>query len=255
MSRAKITLLLLVVLCGAVIYAWVATPKQRRIASGQGSLPQTQLIPQKRIPAAFPAVADLDFRGGGVHQYQTPQKNLFAPLYLPPKQIKPRPIPSPAKVTRPVKQPQHVAPVVLQPQGPEPIQPLDVLGYLNKTGDYTVFLASKEGRVFLVKTGDAFAYDLIVRSISNKEITVGRRQGGQQIVLRLSEAKSQRLPNVRIQSGRPDIKQLPEPAAEPQPTDTIPDPAALTGELPLQLKLDRPQPGDTPAVNDKKVEE
>jgi hypothetical protein len=219
-SRAQITLLLLVVLCSAVIYAWVATPRQRRIPSGQSALQQTQRIPQKKKMADFPTVADLDISGGKNSQYQIPKKNLFAPLYLPPKPVKRRPMPSPAKVTRAVKQPQQVAPIGIQPQGPEPIQPLDVLGYLNKAGDYTVFLASKQGHVFLVKTGDAFADDLIVNSISNKEITIGRRQADQQVVLRLGEAKSQRLPNVRIQSDRPAFTMPQEPNPDkPKPAD------------------------------------
>ncbi|MDX2478714.1 MAG: hypothetical protein QNK24_00085 [Desulfuromusa sp.] len=212
MSRAQITLLLLVVLCGAVIYAWIATPKQRRIASGQSSLPKTQLIQQKSAAAAFPTVADLDLLGVEVNQYKKPQKNIFGPLYLPPKR---RPVPPPPpKVTRPVKQPQHVAPIAIQPQGPEPIQPLDVLGYLNKAGNHTVFLASKQGDLYLVKTGDTFADNLIVNNISDKEITIGRKQTEQQVILLFGEAKSQRLPRVLLQSGRPQFK---------MPAETTPD--------------------------------
>ncbi len=257
MSRSRITLLLLAVLCGAVVYAWVATPKQRRVAPGQ-TAPLQMDLRQKVSSTSLPVVADLDFSGGGDHPFQKPQKNLFGSLYLPPKVVKSKRKPVSrrvAKVTRTVKQPQQVVPIAIQPQGPKPIQPLDVLGYLNKAGDHTVFLASKQGHIFLVKTGDAFADDLIVHSISNKEITIGRRQTEQQVVLRLGEAKSQRLPELKFQSGRPDIKELPEPAAEPQAADNKPGPDALTGELPLQLKLDRPQPEETPAVNGKKVEE
>ena len=205
MSRVQVTVILLVVLCGAMIYAWVATPRQRRIMDGQAVLQQTQRIPQKKTPANFPTVADLNTSGGENCPYQRPRKNLFGPLYLPVPQVKPRPISSPPIATKPIELPRQIVPVAIQPQpqAVEPIQPLDVLGYLNKAGDYTVFLASKQGQVFLVKAGDVFADDLMVCSISNKEITVGRSQTDQQVILRLSEAKSQRLPDVKFQSNRP----------------------------------------------------
>ncbi|WP_321372486.1 hypothetical protein [uncultured Desulfuromusa sp.] len=233
MNRSQISVILLVVLCGAIIYAWVATPRQRRVADGQGPLQQTQLFSQKKKPADFPTVAELNTSGGENRQYQAPKKNLFGPLYLPAPQVKPHPVPAstPAKVTEQVKPPRQIVPVVFQPQpkGPEPIQSLNVLGYLNKAGDYTVFLASKQGQVFLVKAGDVFADDLVVRSISNKEITVGRKQTDQQIVLRLSEAKSQRLPNVKFQSNRPAFVMPKEPDIDkPKPNNGKPEPADTT---------------------------
>ena len=217
MSWSKISVILLVVLCGAVIYAWVATPRQRSITDGQGSLQQARLLPQKKKPADFPTVAELNISGGENRQYQAPKKNLFGPLYLPAPKVKPHPVLPPVKVTKSLKLPHQIVPATIQPQtqsqlqGPEPIQSLDVLGYLNKAGNYTVFLASKQGQIFLVKAGDVFADDLVVYSISNKEITVGRRQTHQQIVLRMSKAKSQRLPNVKFQSDRPAFVMPKEP--------------------------------------------
>ncbi len=209
MSRARIILLLLVVLCVAVGYTWIAMPKQRRVIPGQRAPRQTDRQQQKVTTAAFPTIADLDFSAGGDNPYQKPQKNLFAPLYLPPKAVKPRPV---AKVTKPVVRSQKVVPVVIQPQGPKPIQPLNVLGYLSKAGEHTVFLASKQGDIYLVKTGDTFADNLIVNSISSKEITIGRKHTDQQVILLLGEAKSQRLPGVLLQSDRPQFKMLPETA-------------------------------------------
>lgn len=230
MSRTRIVLLLLVVLCVAVGYAWMAMPKQRRVTPGQSALHQTDQQRQKVSPASFPVVADLDFTGGGDNPYQKPQKNLFAPLYLPAKKVKSRPAPRPVtKVIKPVVRPQKAIPVVIQPQGPKPIQPLDVLGHLSKAGKYTVFLASKQGDIFLVKAGDTFAADLVVHSINAKNITIGRRHTDQQVVLRLGEAKSQRLPKVRFQSDRPEFKMAKEP------------------------KPGKPKPVKSPEVNNKKV--
>ncbi|NOQ52100.1 MAG: hypothetical protein GQ578_07810 [Desulfuromonadaceae bacterium] len=225
MSRARIMLLLLVVLCVAVAYAWLATPKQRRITPGQSLPRQTDLRREKVVPAAFPAVADLDFSGDGDSHYRAPRKNLFGPLYLPPKPVKPRHVPLPPKVIKAVEKPPKVVPVVIRPQGPKPIQPLDVLGYLNKAGEYTVFLSSKKGDIFLVKAGDAFADDLVVRSVSVNEMIIGRRQTDQQVVLRLGEVKSQRLLDLRLQSSRPAF------------------------EFPQKLNSNKPKPGDDPGVN------
>ena len=210
MSRTRIILLLLLVLCVAVGYAWIAMPKQRRVTPGQSAPYQTDRQRQKVSPASFPVIADLDFSGGEDNSYQKPQRNLFAPLYLPPKAMKPRPV---AKVTKPVVRPQKVIPVIISPQGPKPIQPLNVLGYLSKAGEHTVFLASEQGDIYLVKTGDTCADNLIVNNISAQKITIGRKQTEQQVILLLGEAKSQRLPGVLLQSGRPQFKMLPAETA------------------------------------------
>ena len=213
MNRRQITILLLVVLCFSIGYAWIATPKQRRVAPGQSNHRQTDLQPQKETTVAFSTISDLDFSASGNNQYQKPQKNLFAPLYLPPKTVKPRSTPRPvAKVIRPVVKPQKVTPIIIQPQDPKPIQSFNVLGYLNKAGEYTVFLASRQGDIYLVKTGDGFADNLIVNNINSKEITISRKQTDLQVSLPLGEAKSQRLPRITLQSDRPQFKIPPETA-------------------------------------------
>ncbi|MCK5826854.1 MAG: hypothetical protein KAG93_07455 [Desulfuromusa sp.] len=203
MSRTRMMLLLLIVLCVAVGYAWIAMPEQRRVIPGQGAPYQTEQQWLKVFPASFPVITDLDFSGGGDNSYQKPQKNLFAPLYLPPKAVKPRPV---AKVTKLIAKPQKVIPTVFQPQGPKPIQPLDVLGYLNKDGIYTVFLSSKQGEIYLAKIGDFFSDGLSIKSINSEKVIIGRRGTDQQVVLSLGEAKSQRLPKIALQSGRPQFK-------------------------------------------------
>ena len=174
MSRSRIILLLLVALGMAVAYGWIAMPKQRRVAPHQLSSHQgpSQLL--DGTVSSFAAIADLDFSGGGDHPYQTPQKNLFGPLYLPPKPVKPRPAPAAPKKPRPAVTPQQIIPVT-PPPGPPPIPPLEVLGYLNKESGTTVFLSSKQGEIYLVKAGDMFAADLVVRHVSDREITIARR--------------------------------------------------------------------------------
>ncbi len=205
MSRSRILLLLFAALCGAVSYAWIATPRQRRISPGQDIVRQTPRQPDNKNAVTYPAVADLDFSGGGDHNYQAPRKNLFGPLYLPPKPVAKRPVQT-VKVRKPVVQPQKIIPVVVTPPGPKPIPPLEVLGHLNKAGDITVFLSSRQGDLYLVKPGDMFADDLVVRNIGTTDIIVGRRQTDQQVTLQLGEIKSQRLPTVKFQSDRPSFE-------------------------------------------------
>ena len=207
MSRARIILLLLVVLCLAVGYAWIAMPKQRRIAPGQSPAHQAGRQSQKTSATSFALVADLDFSGSGNNPYQKSKKNLFAPLYSPPEAIKPHQAPRLVKkVTKPVAKPQKVAPVMVKPQGPKSIRPLKVLGYLNKEEEYTAFLSSEKGKIYLVKAGDVFADGLMVKSISNKKIIITKKKDDQQVVLQMGEVKSQRLPSVHFQSNRPQFK-------------------------------------------------
>jgi hypothetical protein len=236
MSRSRIILLLLVVLGAAVAYAWIAMPKQRRVATQQLSLRQSPSELLDGTVPVFPAVADLDFSGGGDHPYQTPQKNLFGPLYLPPKPVKPRPAPPAPKKPKPAAIPQQLTPVA-QPPGPQPLPPLEVLGHLSKANGTTVFLSSKQGEIYLVRAGDLFAADLVVRNISDRAITIARRQTDQQLVLQLGEKKSQRLPNIMFESERPKF----EPPEDPE-------------DLPPVENPDQPTPDAATGADSEKVE-
>ncbi|MEA3545251.1 MAG: hypothetical protein U9R69_08540 [Thermodesulfobacteriota bacterium] len=211
MNRTWIILLLFMTLSIAVGYAWLTTPKQRRITAGQKRHTQMNPGQHKVSPALVPVVADLVFSESGASQFQQPQKNLFGALYLPKKSVKPHILPNPvAKMTKPfVKSPKKIA-VVMQPQTTDPIQPLEILGYLDKGGERTFFMSSLQGEIFLVKTGEIFADHLVVRSVNEREITIVHRQTDQQMVLQLGEASSQRLPNIKFQSGRPQFKLPPQ---------------------------------------------
>ncbi len=221
MSRSRIILLMVIVLGVAIFYAWIAMPKQRRVASHQFPLSQGQSQLPDGTVSVLPAIADLDFSGGGDHPYQAPLKNLFGPLYLPPKPVKPRPAPPAPRKPKPAVITQPIISVVQLP-GPKPIQPLEVLGFLNKAGGTTVFLSSQQGEIYLVKAGDRFTADLVVSSVSDREITIARRHTDQQIVLPLGDKKSQRLPNIMFQSERPKFE---PPSEEPEdlPPEENPD--------------------------------
>ncbi len=203
MSRLQIILLLLVFLALAIAYSWIASPKQRRIDPDRSLSSLTEQHTQKSNRQDVPVIADLNLSGGAATAYKEPQRNLFGSLYPPPKPVKVirRPAPRKPKIRKPVPKPRKIVPVVVKP--PEPIQPLTVMGFLKKAEEYTIFLSSKEGEVFLVKAGDTFADNLEVRRVTGKEATIAHLKTGQQVVLPLSEGKTQRLPNVRFKSDRP----------------------------------------------------
>lgn len=214
MNRTRILTVLLVLLCAALVYAWVATPKQKRLVDGQGAM---QPVKQKAsvLNLVAPEVDGLDFSQGLKTAFRSPEKSLFAPLYLPPKPVKSRPLPPPK-----INKPRVVAPVTkAEPVGmvvkdPEPILPLNVLGFLNKEREYTVFLASAPGEVYVVKLGDNFSDGLSVAKITPQEITILRRATAQQVVLQIGKIKSQRLPSVGFNSGRPKFETPAEPSKE-----------------------------------------
>lgn len=218
MNRTRIIVVLLVLFCAAVIYAWVATPRQRSIAPGE-LVSRSATTAQPFSGDVSFTVADLDFSAAQADSFHPPKVDLFGSLYPPPKPEQSRPLPAPVKIEQPVPPPPRIAPVVTVPTGPKPIQPLTVLGFLNKAGQLTVFLSSTKGDVYLVKQGDVFADDLIVVKITASEIKIQRKNTDQQVMLRLGEVKSQRLPGLKLVSDRPKFTP-PEPEAaekEPQP--------------------------------------
>lgn len=206
MSRTRIMAVLLILLCGALVYAWVATPKQKRIEPWQGTMQSVKQSPSMQTLVAA-KIDDLDFTQGRKTQFTPPEKSLFAPLYFPAKPVKvyqlsPPRINKPGPVT-PVFKTKLVA---ATEKGPDPIQPLNVLGFLNKGGKYRVFLASAHGEVYILKPGDNFSSGLSVVEITPERITIARKTTGQRVVLKIGKAKSQRLPSVSFNPDRPKFK-------------------------------------------------
>ncbi len=227
MSRGRILTLLVLLLAAAILYAWWATPRQRSIAnSGQRAQRPAATGKPEQGATVLPAVADLDFKHSPAPAYRPPQKNLFGPLYLPPKPVKPKPVvhrPPPPRMTPP---PPQVITRPIQPVRPDPFPALKVLGFLKKGYDFTVFLADRDGKIFLVGPGETFGPELQVAAIDGKKITLKRLSTGQTQVLPLGEAKSQRIPDVKFQSGRPGFEVPADPEVDPRrPTQPPGQPA------------------------------
>lgn len=202
MSRARLLILLLVLLGAALAYAWWATPRQQRVVPRAGQALQPRTVQQTEI---IPEIKDLDFSVGEQNEYKKPKTNLFGALYQPPKKkvVKKKPKPKP-KVVKTVPKP--VPPPVARvprPVGPPPLRPLKVLGFLNKAGIYTVFLSSHKGEIFLVKQGDDFADGLQVSELTGSQVTIVKNETGQRQTLRIGKSENQRLPNMKVSSGRP----------------------------------------------------
>jgi len=146
-------------------------------------------------------------------------KNLFGPVF---PEIKPAPKKKVVKRAAPkvVKRPPppKPLPVVPQPVVPrvEPMPVLTVMGFLNKENRMTAFLSGSKGEVYLVKAGDTFGGDLQVRDLSASAVVVVRARTGQSVRLPFAKAKTQRLPDFKFQSGRPNF----EPPAETEPAAT-----------------------------------
>jgi hypothetical protein len=83
-----------------------------------------------------------------------------------------------------------------------------VLGFLEKDSAVTVFLAGSGGDIYLVKQGDRFADDLLVRELDITKIVISRGMDDQGVTLKVSEPKVQRMEMRGVPSGRPDVPVL-----------------------------------------------
>jgi len=205
MSRNRLLILLLIVLCAAITYSWMETPRPRRITESASSrkVAHTQRTEQLEVA---PEIENLDFSGGAEHQYQKPKRNLFSDLYQPPKVVVKRQPRKPKKKPKIVKvTPKVVSPVIQAPKpvGPPPMKPLNFLGHLKKSGLITAFLSSDKGEIYLVKKGDKFANNLEIVELSSNEIVIRNNTTGQQMTQEITVAKATRIPRTNFKSGRP----------------------------------------------------
>jgi len=200
MSRSRLIALLLVLFGIAIVYAWWAFPRQHRVSPDETT---KQHVAREQLYSSDENTdhLNLDLSSQPLAPFTAPKKNLFAGLYPPPEPKRVVPAPKPKKVIK--KKLPPPPPVSIAPSRPTPIPTYKILGFLEKNAGYTVFLASRQGDVYLVKKGEAFADDLLLSEITANEVTIRREKTDQQVTLRLSETKSQRLPRDGFTSGRP----------------------------------------------------
>lgn len=227
MTRNRLLVLLLIVLCGAIAYAWLETPRQRKVMTSALSIKSSADLVHQPLDIDS-EIEDLDFSGGIDHRYQKPKKNLFAALYQPPKVVKRKPRKKKKKSKIVKVAPKVIRPIVpvKKPKGLPPLPSFKVLGYLDRAERKTVFLTSGQGKIFLVKAGDHFLDDLDVLEINDRDILIGRKRTGQKVSLKLGKTISQRLPQLKIDSGRPKFS-LPEPNTSKKEISKPTDPRNL----------------------------
>lgn len=215
MSRSRLLLLLVVFLLLAVWYAWQQTPRQQHVSTK--SAVRSGVTTASR-PAALAPVS-LVFNDESRTLFNKPKRDIFRPLFRPPavsKKIVEKPQPVPVVVKPPPPPPQKIQPVIKPVVGPKPIQPLTVLGFLKKDDVKTAFLASKQGELYLVKKGDRFADDLLVKELDEGELVVSRGPDDQGVTLKVGQKKTQRMAIPKVSSGRPSVPVPQEPAPAKQ---------------------------------------
>lgn len=221
MNRKRLIAILLLLLCAALVYAWTATPRQRRVTDNGAGKDRTGKIAESQLDAVM-QVEDLNFFIDRDSTYHSPQKNLFAPLFKPQRLVeKPRKPKEKAKIVKPVPKPAPVVPVVREMEKPNvpPMRPLQVLGHLKKDDRMTVFLAADSGRIFLVGQGDRFADDLEIVKLTARDVLIRNTRSGQEVRQAIRTSKSQRLPRTDFKSGRPSAKVPPVIAKKKQPKE------------------------------------
>ncbi len=207
MSRIQVLLVLCVLLLGAVWYAWKETPRQQRVDNKKAVVRD---VGSTAGPSSAVDIGSLDFSGGEKLSFKKPKRDLFRSLYRAPvvaKTVAPPP-PKPAVVApSPPPPPVIEQRPVVPPPRTKPIPSLNVLGFLRKGGTVTVFLASRQGDVFLVKRGDRFGDGLLVRELNYSEIVISRGLDDQGVTIKFSEQKktAQRMSIPNVPSGRPSV--------------------------------------------------
>jgi len=239
MNRTRLLLILTVLLVAAIYYAWTATPQQQKISAGSSRTDRHSVAVDKSATAAG---EKLDFSGGGELPFHKPKRDLFRALYRPPKPqprriVVSRPPPPPPPPPKPVFTPPPAA-VTPQPAGPKPIPPLKVLGHLQKEGVVTVFLASPQGEIFILKQGQRFADHLLVRELTTQKVVVSRDLTDPGRTFFLGDARPQRIKVIATPSNRPNV-----------PTMQDLDVNTLMPENAVDTKPASRKPGVNPADN------
>ncbi|QXE91119.1 type II secretion system protein PulP [Geomonas subterranea] len=209
MNRQKLALfLLLVVLAGAVVYAFVRTPRQQQVATLKNQ-PGAKATVLRKQPGAAPTAAAAN--GGALHldllRREQPgfsgfRRNIFSPIFKDEEKqsaLKLPPPPPPPKKLPPLPQPlPGASPQAPPPPPPPPTQEqLDdaelgkfvFIGFLKKGAEKTVFL-SKGGEIFLAKKGGQVGPRFQVSNVTDDAITIKSLQSDRQLVIPLVENRS-----------------------------------------------------------------
>jgi hypothetical protein len=196
MNRQKLLLLVLVVLLMlSVVWSYLKWPRQERTATLKYAPGQTGTAGGKAPAAPAPqsgqkgggTVLRLDLLEREKPSFTGYRRNIFKPVFSDETKV----MKQQAAPLRPLAPPKPVPPPVAVPSVP-PSTPrselarFTFLGFLNKDGRRTVFLA-KDRDIILVKQGDRFAGRYEATSITGQALTIKVTDTGEEIVIPLVE--------------------------------------------------------------------
>jgi len=214
MTRPAVLILLLVLLVAAGYYAWQASPQPQHLVAREAEIKHSS---QKKVLKLADERENLDFSGGQKHPFKPPVRDLFRPLYRPPKPetrpvvVSPLPsTPAPAPIREIQPPPAPVRPRESEAFGPKPIPNFKILGFLQQEGERQAFLASQTGEIYVLKQGQRFADDLLVRELTGDKIVLSRGLTDPGRTLLFSGAKPQRIKVIGGPPSRPDVPIPPE---------------------------------------------
>lgn len=198
MNRKRLLLtVLLLVLAGALVYAYLAMPTRERLAARNG----TENPGRSAVATAAPEGTEL--RLDLLEEKQEPfpgyRKNIFGSILPPP----PEPAPAPKPVAPPPPTPQPAPEPAPAPSSAQrELARFTFLGYLEKEGEKSVFLGRDEN-LFVVSQGSRFGSEnqFRVAELTPEQLTITQQGDERRIVVELVD-QSPLVPQFRRSSPR-----------------------------------------------------
>lgn len=194
-TGARTIIFLVCLLLTACVYAWLASPQQQRVRSGSAHV-QSSFDTKE---TASTVIDPLDFREQVPLDFHEPERDLFFMAYRKTPAAKTVLKDNSVKVVKPI------APVILTPPkpklttksqpiitekkapAPESIPALKVIGFLRNDLNSTVFLSTTKGELFLVREGDYFGENLMVKKIDPEQIVIRHCRDESEKILTVQE--------------------------------------------------------------------
>lgn len=208
MNRKRVLLyILLAVLAISIGYAYWATPRQERVASGrtedrrQGSdMDNAETTATDQLHRVR-----FDLLGEEPAPFSGAERDIFNFRQKPVKIATPPPAPAPMPA------PVRPAPPVVPQVSPQPLSKFEFLGFLEKAGKHVVFLSSAD-EIYVVREGERFGRNMEfeVADIAGNTLTVQRigQPGTEKISLVEKEKQDSSV------SAPARLKPLPMPVVE-----------------------------------------
>lgn len=207
MNRQKLALfLLLIAFVGAVLYAFLRSPRQQQVTVLKNRPGEKATVlrkgPGTQKPTAAPAGGvRLDLLQGNTAGGGGYRRNIFSPIFREEQKPGTLRLPPPPPPPQQLLPPPPVAAPAAPPPPPPPPPPTQAqldegelgkivfLGFLKKGAERTVFL-SKGGEIYVVKKGGQVGPRFRVTDLTDDAITIKSVNSDRQMVIPLVENRS-----------------------------------------------------------------